>query len=265
MGNTLPGVSEVNGFQPENLLGPPANLVSQFLSGGLKVAAGDTAGLRNFVPSAAKKVVDMIGGEGKMRDYRDREVLDPTPGEKLGAVLGFNPKRLSDFNVASRISALNDKVEGRREGEFRQQLGESVVKQLATGSTDFRDVFATLKQRAQQEPGYDLENAVRGIAKAAEELTFPRDLRREGTGSNRNRLLDLWNIDPNKPTEVSRLLFRKQIEARFGLTGASKQALQMAQVVDQLQARNPGLSRAEAKSQAEAILKKQGTSSVLLE
>lgn len=254
MGNTLPGVSEVNGFQPENLLGPPANLVSQFLKGGTKLLQGDAAGARNFLPSAFKKASDLIGGEGKLKDYRDREILDPTPGEKLGAVLGFNPKRLSDFNAASRMSELNETVERRREGEFRHQLAEEVLK------GNFGTVQAMLKTKKSQSPEYDLEQAVRGIARTAEELTFPRDLRREGSSPNRSKLLQLWNLPQGRQvTEVERLQFRKQIEAKFGLATASQASVKEAMIMDQLRQQNPMASRTELRRLAERALRHEAS------
>lgn len=258
MGNTLPGVSEVNGFQPENLLGPPANLVTQFVFGAKRLASGDTGGGRAFVPSALKKTLDLVGGEGKLKDYRDREILSPTPGEKLGAYLGFNPKRLSDFNAARRMAELNETVENRREGEFRQQLAEEVLK------GNFGSVQAALKAKVGTQADYNLEAAVRGIAQTAEELTFPRDLRREGSSPTRSRLLQLWNLDNSQPSEVQRLQFRKQIEARFGLTGVSSRAFQQAQLMDQLRQQNPHASRSELRRLAERSVR-QRASAVQLE
>lgn len=253
MGNTLPGVSEVNGFQPENLLGPPANLIANFVRGGTKLAQGQVEGAAAFVPSALKKLTDLVSSGGDLRDYRDRPIAtDVTPGEKVGMVLGFNPKRLSDFNAAARMADLSDTNEKRATGEFNQQMAEEVMK------GNFGSVKQTLLQKAQADKGYSPVDAVHAIARVAEELSFPRDLRREGISNERSRLLSAFNLDSRQPPETLRLQFRNQIEQRLGLmVPPSMKDQAMAQAVDALRATHPLATRSELRRLAEITLRRQ--------
>ena len=247
MGNALPGVSEYNGFQPEALLGPPANLVKDFVLGTTKALTGDVRALRKVTPSAYKKLWDLVGGEGKLRDYKDRPILEPTTGEKAGLILGFNPKRLSDFNAAQRMSELSDKNSNREENDFRYQMAEEVQK------GNIGSVKAAIKLRAQEKPDYDVETTIRGIARTIEELEFPRDLRREGSNSGRSKLLSMWNLERSQPTETARYQLRKQVEAQFGLMPTGTSELTVARLMDQLRQQNPGATRSELRRMAERL------------
>lgn len=251
MGNTVPGVSEINGFQPEQVLGAPANLITSFVRGGFKLAAGEVRGVDDFMPSALKKSEQLLRSGGQVLDYRDRPIFTPTFGEKVGIALGFNPKRLSDFNAASRIAKQTDDNIKRREGEFHQQMAEQVLQ------GNFGSVRQALQQKTREDKGYDPQAAVRSIASAAEGLTFPRDLRREGIaagGDIRSKLLATFNLPQTGPSEVDRLNFRTQVGQRLGLPATSPMGLQTAAVMDELRRQNPEASRAELRQQATLLL-----------
>jgi hypothetical protein len=254
MGNTVPGVSEVNGFQPELLLGPPANLIGSFVKGVRRVAGGDLGGLQSFLPSALKKPVQTVASGGTVKDYRDRPLFQPTVGESVGLALGFQPKRLSDYNAAARIAEQSQTVASRRVGQERQALAEEVLK------GNFGSVRQTLLAKAQEDKSYNPAEEVRAIARASEELTFPRDLRREGsrsTSSERERLLQSFNLPPNSTSEVARLQFRWQIQQRLGLPAGSKAELQRAQVIDQLRQQDPNATRSELSRRADLLLRRR--------
>lgn len=251
MGNTVPGVSEINGFEPQNLLGAPVNLVSNFLKGGYKLVAGDPHAIDSFMPSALKKFEQLLRSGGQVLDYRDRPIFTPTLGEKVGIVLGFQPKRLTDYNVASRIAQQADDNIKTREGQFHQQQAEEVLK------GNFGSVRQVLQQRIREDKKYDPVQAVRAISSAAEELTFPRDLRREGTvraSDVRGQLLSTFNLPSTQPSETDRLRFRQNVQQRLGLNTTSPTDLQTAQLVDQLRAQNPTASRSELRQQVSLLL-----------
>jgi len=261
MGNTVPGVSEINGFQPEMLLGPAANLVTNFIRGSKGLVTGDMgAAAKGLLPGYAKSLI----AAGKQTlgqpvgDYRDRPLFTPTPGEVLGQSIGFKPKRLSDANAADRMLRASEDVAQRRDHQQSNQLAERVL------AGEFGTVRQTLLSRAQSEQGYDPVSAARQVAQAAEALSFPRDLRREGTSrlsGQRNKLLTSFGITPSVAgigsqshtvSEVSRLQFRWQIEARLGVPKAAgqKSELEQAQLMDQLAVKHPGLSRLELRQLA---------------
>jgi hypothetical protein len=252
MGNTVPGVSEINGFEPEMLLGAPANLVKTFVKGGVQAFSGDPKAIDSFMPSALKKVFQLIRSGGQVLDYRNRPIFQPSLGETAGMVLGFQPKRLTDYNVASRLAKQAQDNTTRQEGQFHQQMAEEALK------GNFGTVRSNLLQRTQEDKTYDWQSAARAVARATEELTFPRDLRREGTlrsSDVRSRLLSTFNLPPNAPNETQRLQFRSQIEQRLGLTATRPRDLQTAQVMDELRRRNPDAARAELRRQAALLLR----------
>jgi hypothetical protein len=251
MGNTLPGVSEVNGFDPENLLGAPVNLVSNFVKGGQKLVSGDPHAIDAFVPNALKKFEQLLRSGGQVLDYRNRPIFTPSLGEKAGIVLGFQPKRLSDYNAAQRMSTQADANVKRREGQFHQQQAEEVLK------GNFGSVRQALQQRIREDKTYDPVNAVKAISGAAAELTFPRDLRNVGPAGSadvRSKLLATFNLPATQPSETDRLRFRQGVEQRLGLPTTSATDLQMATVMDQLRRQNPLAARAELHQQATLLL-----------
>lgn len=253
MGNTLPGVSEINGFQPENLMGPAAGLVTNFVNGFRKVAGGDSNGALSFVPPFLRKGVELMKEDWGIQDYRGRPLFEPTAGEKLGIALGFNPKRLNDFNAAQRVAEQNRLVETRRAGQFHQSLAEEITR------GNFGTVRAKLLERAQSDKTYDPVEGVRSVARAAEEITFPRDLRREGTvgtSSARSRLLSTFRLDPSDVSEVARLQFRQQTQQRLGLPVTTGRETLIAQLMDQGRQLQPTATRAELRRQAELMLRR---------
>lgn len=246
--NLLPGVTEYNGFQPEQLLGVPANLVGNFVRGVTKGQPG------NFIPPAFKKIAELVGEGGQAKDYRGRPILQPTLGETLGLGLGFQPKRLVDYNTADRLAQAGEHLEVVRKGQENQQLAEQTLK------GNFGTVRAALQDKVSTDKTYNPASAVRQIAQAAEDQTFPKDLRREGTaatGGSRSQLLGTFNIDPSNPSEVERLKFRKQIEQRLGLNTSDPSELATAQLMDQLRAAQPNATRAELRSQVMQALRRR--------
>lgn len=254
MGNTLPGVSEVNGFQPENLLGPTANLVRNFVNGTTGFVRGDPKAGSNFLPPAVRKMIEagqasLSSGQagGGIQDYQGRPLASPTPGEYVGALLGFQPTRLSQQNSAARMLKQSEEVIRTQESRFRQAQAEDALK------GNFGSIRQELRARKEQEKDYDDVAAVQAIARAAEESAFPRDLRREGTtqGSKvRGFLLQSFGSQGGQASEVDRLRFRKEIEQRLGLQSDGKEELKIAMLMDQLKLINPGATRLELKSAA---------------
>lgn len=252
-GNITPGVSEFNGFQPALMLGPPVNLVTNFVNGALKAAQGDPVGGEAFIPPGLKKLTQLVNSGGTVKDYRDRPLFNPTVGEQAGIALGFQPKRLSDFNAADRMRQLTDQNSRNRESQFNAGQAEDVVK------GNFGNVRQQLQGRMRDDKNYDAPSAVRAIAQNAEDLTFPRDLRREGTqrtGADRSRLLSSFNLPAVAAvSEVDRLKFRQQVEQRLGLAQPQdRAAYSHAYLMDQLRRSNPDALRSELSSEADRVL-----------
>lgn len=261
-GNVLPGVSDYNGFQPEQLLGVPFSTVSNFVKGTKQLASGDTSGGYAFVPPGIRKIVQLANNGGKLEDYKNRPLMTPTTGEAIGAALGFNPTRLTQFNAADRMAQQSQEQDTRRNGQLNQSLAQEALK------GNFGSVRQTLQQQVQQNPQYSAVEAVRAIARAAEDLTFPKDLRQGGSIANaksRSQLLSAFNLDPSQASEVARLQFRQQIEQRLGLVENDKSSLVQAQVMDQLRGQRPEATRAELRSSAQQLLRRTQPSQLVLQ
>lgn len=266
MGNTVPGVSEINGFQPELLAGPAVNLVTKFINGGRKLASGDVAGASNdLLPGPVRNLIE-AGREAtgkQVTDYRNRPLFEATPGEMLGRAVGFNPKRLSDLNASQRILRQSEDVESRRSAQETQRLAELVQR------GEFGTVRQTLLAKAQAEPQYNPVDKARAVAQAVEDLTFARDLRREGVArdaSQRNKLLDTFGITSPSVSEVQRLQFRLSVEQRLGVPQGDRRAeLALAQAMDQLKAAQPSLTRVELRQLAMAALRRSSVRPTLQE
>lgn len=259
MGNTLPGTSEINGFQPEQLAGPLPNLIGDFVMGGTKALQGQAPW--EFVPPGVRKLAKTITGGGELKDWKGRSTIGRlTPTEQVGAGLGFNPKRLSNLNAASRMAQRAEDIENRREGQWRQQQATEVL------NGNFGTVRQSLQQRAMEDKDFDVREAVRSIVRAAEELSFPRDLRNEGGSRRDAKVLGLFNLAQSGPTESQRLQFRMEISRRIGLPmNLSNRDLQMAQLMDQLRIQRPNATRSELRRAAEVALRGSSTPAVILD
>ena len=264
MGNPIPGVNEYNGFQPEALLGAPANLAGKIIGSGFKALRGDVGGaMLGVLPPAFKKLGELVSEDGMVKDYADRPVLnDLSPAEKAGIAIGFNPKRLSDFNALDRIARLNQDNRQAEKNVWIQELADMVVK------GNFGYVRNELTKRMQSDPEFKAQDAIKSISSTAEALTFPRDLRREGTktdAESRSLLLRNFGLVGQPSNEKTRILFRQKIEQQFGLISRDRSALTMAELMDQLLTANPTMTRAEARRIAEKRLRKQGVSPLNLQ
>jgi hypothetical protein len=251
LGNALPGVSDLNGFQPEAALGPVSGMISSLVKGGYKVRQGQAP--VDWVPPVLRKLVKLGTDDWMLRDYRDRPIGELTTGDVVGSALGVNPTKVSQFNVASRIVDRADEHLNREESSFRQRLAKLALQgQFGTVKME------VLARSQEQGESYNLKNALVAIAKSAEEQAFVRDLRREGTTAGadmRERLLKTFSLPESGATEADRVRFRQQMLTQLGVPMDQERAAQTAELMDQLRQRNPTATRLELKRQAEKLLR----------
>lgn len=259
MGNTLPGVSEVNGFQPENLIGPVANIVRNFVSGVQGWAQGDPGATGKFLPPAIGKAIataqSTLTDGGAIRDYQGRPLSSPTVGEQIGQGLGFQPKRLSDQNAAARILKQTTDVQNQEQRQERQEMAQEVLK------GNYGTVRQAILQKMQSDKNYNPEDAVKAIAQNVEDSTLPRDLRREGdvkTAGQRTGLLSSFSnlSSSGSVSEVQRLQLRQGVEQKLGLVRPQSGELKVAMLMDQLKQAQPDLTRVQLKQAAQQLLRR---------
>ena len=211
-----------------------------------------------MLPPFLGKILDTIQvattGGTQLKDAKDRPVYDPTLGESVGLLFGFQPKGLSNQNAAARIVRQAEEVSKAEIGQFHGDVAEEILR------GNFGTARQALLDRAQRDELYDPVEGARAVARAAEEMTFVRDLRREGTSrtaQTRSKLLSAFNLERGAPSETARFQFRQQVERRLGLppTASSSHELVTAQMVDQLRAVRPDATRVELRRAAEAALR----------
>jgi hypothetical protein len=142
------------------------------------------------------------------------------------------------------------------EAQRKKMFTQGLANQALEGK--FGDIRQTLRQKVQEDPNFKWEDAARSAATAAVELQFPRDLRREGSGSEQYaKTLRMFNMNVNLPTEMQRKQFEAQVLQNLGLR-PDVRSLKRAQMVDALRAQNPRLTRYELNRLADASERRQG-------
>jgi hypothetical protein len=245
----LPGVSEYNGLDPGALqLGPIYALGKTVLKGAQAAVRGDPSALASVVPPIVGKIVNNIANGDKIRDFTGKPLYDITPGEKVGAFLGFQPTRLTQWNTARRFATNAEDLRNKEEQRFHTDLAND----LLAGNLEPVRMKLIKRQRDNPESYNSIEGA-RKVADAAAELQFPRDLRREG-GPEYGKVLKMYNIPMQEPSEVARVQFKEDILRRMGVT-VKRSQVKEAVAADNLKAQHPELSRYELQRLSQKMLK----------
>jgi hypothetical protein len=251
MGNTLPGVSEINGFQYDILHAPPVKLLTDFLKGGQKVMGGDyLGGLKDMAPPALKKIVDIARDDHRVVDAKGAPLAggDRTWGELTGQVLGFQPERLTEHYELNRIKKASEAERNKQENKFREDLANDIL----TGQ--FGNAKNKLQERQAGDPNYDMYDAARKAADAAVEKTFPRDLRQK-LNKGDTQLARMLPVNYGLPKQADKNAYRMQQLMRLGVP-TRKQDLQKYAMRDQVEAENPEWTQEEVHREADVRLGK---------
>lgn len=253
IGGNIAGLSEYNGFDPKNILGPTYNLFRNLAVGVSQASSGDVlGGVQQMLPPAYKKAIELYRNSGDIRSPSGQLLLQPTPGEQFAYAIGFRPKRAADVQEADRMLKRSDEIRRREVEQFHQQSAAKVLSGDATGAR--RDLVA----RAEADPTFDVRAGARAVAAAVERRTMPEDPRREGVLSgamDRSNLLSTYSLPKQPPSELERLKLRKAVERSLGVPGAGMTSLtemRVASMVDQLMVAHPSLTRSQAQKLAES-------------
>ena len=246
MGNPVPGISEINGFQPEVLYGAPISLMTKFVKGGQKVSQGDLEGVRDMMPPAAAKLWQLYNAQGKLTDYNGKPVGDRSPGETVGMALGFQPTRMTKFNAANRMKIQNEAEHRRETAQFNEDMGKKAL------DGRFGDIIQSINARAAEDEQFDPRRAAIAAAKAAVEWQFPRDLRNEVTRRSA-KVLQYFPLDRSQPSEVQKQELQGYILQHLGVPMKKRDMAKYA-IMDQLQVEHPDWSRIELGEEAERQL-----------
>ena len=252
MGNMMPGVSELNGFQPAAVLGPAYSIGKQAVSAATAAGRGEFSRAAGYLaPPFVKKITNFALDGFRVRDYNDKPMFDATGGEVAGMLLGFQPTRVSQENVANRLASNAQKIENEQRKKYYSGQADYVLK------GNFGPVRQSLMDQVRDKKiltNAQLRDAASAITDAAVEMQFPRDLRRGGGRSEEYaRTLRLFNLGPSLPTEEARLQFKARAMQELGFP-VKRQDVEKAQYMDRLRMQNPHATRYELSRQAEAAL-----------
>jgi hypothetical protein len=246
MGNTVPGLSEINGFQPDMMHTAPVQILTKFLQGGQKLIDRDFMGAaKDMTPPALAKIIAAYGADKKVIDYTGKPIAggDRTWGELTGQVLGFQPTRLSDYYEMNRITKHADNQRRKLDAKFNQDLGQNIL------DGKFGDAKQKLIDRGAQEPKYDKFEGGRKAVEAAMEMHFPRDLRKQ-LNKNDTEIARMLPVNYGLPTETDRQKFREVALRQLGIP-MKKKDWEKYRMVDQVYAENPEYTKEEAYREAE--------------
>lgn len=232
LGNTIPGVTESNGFQAEGLLGAPAGFAKKFykaVNGGLHLDGEKTLDL---LPVAFAKAIRSTQQFDMVEDYKDKPLFKPTVGEKIGMALGINPKRLSDRNTANRIIEASDRLAKERKSKEYAKLADEVMK------GNFGSVKLYLEEEKKKNFEFDINAAINSIVSYAIDKTFPKSLT-ETAGPESAMLMKAFKLDGKPVSQEVKVTFEAELKRRLGGAEVSKTRLQSAKLIDQLRIKFP--------------------------
>jgi hypothetical protein len=241
------GLNPFDGFAWQNVFGPAANIATNWTRAVGDLSKGEVASAaRRVTPTGLRGFVDLATNNWQVKDRLGNLVFDPTAAETATRLLGFSPKRLSQYYEQQSILKRSEQIAGDKLNRFHRNLAERLLEGDTLG------VRRDLVQMQSELAGYDARAGARRVAELVQNMTEPADLYRQGrrVGINdRASLAATYSQVPQKP-EVVRLQERKQVERALGIPGVgrvSKQELTLATMIDRLRQTNPSLTYQQAK------------------
>ncbi len=244
------GVDPYKGFNISSLGGAVGTTVSDWVQGLLGSMRGDAQALLKLLPSVAKGPVQLLQGEGDVRDERGTLLQTLSPAERFLQGIGI---------PSSRVQTAKDTAEsGKRMIESQQRGRQKQVDELATLTRNKKipEVKAKLAELKSADPTLDLQSLVRSIASRVEAQSVPYDWRR----SLPNPAADLAGLTDRRPsTEALRRQVRQGVVQQLGgRPSFDPLADREAAMVDQLLDSDWTLTPAEAKKRVRESLRGPG-------
>jgi hypothetical protein len=246
------GVSSWKGFDMSNIMPVPFSLASDFLGGVMNLAKG--ADPSKAFPIALRGPVQLIHGEGDIRNSKGDLLYKLSPQERFFKTLGLEPSRVAAAKeVSSTVQSMNDAAEARK----TMSIG-AVADLVRRGDTTGAQRRMVDIKRAN--PDYDMIQFARSVAVAVEKKTMPYDWRREV-----NPALDFVGLGPPQmSSEQQRLLLRRGVTEGLGLRDRPDPRREFqAASIDELMNSDPYLSRAAVLQRLSTARRPPRRSSVL--
>lgn len=249
------GVSPSTGFDAKNLLPAPIATASDFVLGLMAAAKGDMQGLQKAVPHVLQGPLQLMQGDGDMRDKRGGLLYQMSPSERFISALGMTPSKVTE----SRDVATAVKDAGDAANKLKSDFIDSVAQAYRTnGPSSGQKLLVEFLASHPEEDGRAL---VAAVSHRVEAQTFLADpMRGVNPGAD---LTGLSRVTPSN--EEGRLNLRTRVTNDLGVRfRPSIQSQRQAQTVDSLVNSDPyGLGRAEALKQAQVLMRVPHRSNVL--
>lgn len=231
------GVDPYKGFSIDALAGAPGTSVSDFVKGLMAAASGDLTGVQKLLPSVLKGPLQLMQGEGDVRDARGGLLQTLSPSERFFQALGI---------PSSRVQQARDAADSlKRQQQQNQRTRESLVDTLATMTRkgDIQSVQSQILALKKADPTLDVRSLGRAISSRVEAQTIPYEARRSV-----NPAMDLSGLQTgSQSTESLRRQTGYQIQQLLGLqVQPNPRADFQAQQMDVLLDSNPYMTRAAA-------------------
>lgn len=257
------GVDPYRGFNWANVVGPGGPMLENLLLKGAPAVAqsamqGNYAqGLEQAIPNTnLKRMAGLLHDGFDLRNKDERLNIQMDDSEKALYAMGFTPKRVAEFRQEDQMKKRAEKVHSLEQKKFTEEMAN----RLQAGA-DPSTITQALLERAHSVRGYDPRTGAREIAKVVQDRTIPYDPLRTGSKTSRaytlGQLFDQRGFhQANQPTEASRAFQRAELTGRLGFPSpVTRRELREAQLVDQLLAANPTMSREEAEDMLMGVLR----------
>jgi hypothetical protein len=254
--SNLLGLSPYDGWNAANLFGPAGSILENMGRAAQDASIGDYGkAAESIMPIAWRNVVKNWRNDWKMYDGRGRLLMEPTEGELVLDSVGFRPARLNKMRDRIQMAKQGDNAWRLRNQAFHDELSDL----MARGDTN--TVRDRLLERQHTVSGYSALAGAQSVVERVMDKTLPYDFARTGARLNaadRQKLMASTGVP--QVSEMQRLATKKTLERSLGVPGAGRihpTEVRMAQLVDQLMAANPLLSKQEASQMAAMMMGRQ--------
>lgn len=246
------GFSEYQGFDATGFAGAAGGIVENMYQGLRYASRGEPiAALREAVPQALKRPIELWNSKGKYLDAKGELLIDPTTAEQFAYLIGFRPKRFSDVRLMQRVGRSMDDLANRERRRALEEIAQYVDQKPASR---IREELMKLQKDNPLFQYDDPDDLVNRLVDIVLEQRIPLDPMRSGSYAS---LPDREQFSKSMPTvrrnmitEQQRQLLKSKVKQ--SITGKvdypSRQTMSEAQMIDQYIAANPAQSYQAARA-----------------
>lgn len=246
------GLSTYDGYNIADLLGPAPSVVENMVQGLGYLAQGQgQKGITSLAPAFLKRPVNLAWnkmkyGDYKLRDPQGQELLDPSAGQLLGYLSGFNPSQLAEKQKMRQMIADSNREFTQQESRHRDDAAQALIR------GDRRPAMGWAQRQLQENPQqamHDPTAPLKVVADRAAQLQQPTDPLSAGPVGNAQNVKAIAQTFPQRDlqrrSESSQLVDKMRLQAQMGAApGDVAQQMSKAVMMDEFVKK--GMTRPEA-------------------